>query len=607
MPWGYCVAILFYGLGWAVHGISLDSVTRSWSKNWEWIVSFLIFHVTLILFMAELNLKTDSHWIYTLLLLLALANLGRYLRQIPPILWIINLALVLFLWNVNSWVFTVIGDDYGFYMKALEIAKTHSLSKIVSNLFNADGVYGSHPYFSSLLQAASMKLWGTGNFGWRFSSLYLSILAIFFFYQFYRIFLERDVSILAAVFLATSSYIMTFGKVGYNNLQALFAMGLTLAAAGWSIHTRRWLAFVLLGMSMGLCLYVYPAALYILPLPLLLLAFYAPPVDRRSVLQWALVVASFGLLLWPLLSQPNYWTSKLPGLFINNPEIMAGNRIFEHILSNLLTSFLSFIYISSESHFVSSAYLDPISAVLVLFGMIYMLKQARYERFFVFFLSAFLVLLLLVGASHDRRFPPTTRMYLLLPWWTLLAAVGLKWMVEKIVSLGILRVSRTGLYSVAMLAVLGFNLYQAYPLSKIRSTGNQNIEALFLRTMERLQDFEPQTAIPKSVLFITTEDWGIEGFYWLIRAYELPASRVLLTRVVLENGGLPPYIARTISERNTLVIVQPNQDRLWQAGIDIQLESLGKQSCDIKEATLRDTRFVLWYSPGLEEVCGSDP
>jgi hypothetical protein len=71
----------------------------------------------------------------------------------------------------------------------------------------------------------------------------------------------------------------------------------------------------------------------------------------------------------------------------------------------------------------------------------------------------------------------------------------------------------------------------------------------------------------------------------------------------LEEGQISPEIGTIIRGRNTLVIVQPNQDHLWQAGIFSQLESLGKQSCDIKEATNRDTRFVLWYSPGLEDVC----
>ncbi|MBN1145670.1 MAG: glycosyltransferase family 39 protein [Anaerolineales bacterium] len=605
--WGYSLAILSYALGWFVREASLDDITRFWARNWELVVSFFIFHIALILFMLDLALKLDTYWIFAVLLLLSIANLGRYFRRIPIILWIVNAALVLFLLNINRWTFSVIGDDYGFYMKALEIARTQNLSQIISSLFDANGVYGSHPYFSSLLQAISMKLLGTGSFGWRFSSLYLSAVSILFFYLFYKSFIPRGAALLSAVFLAASSYIMSFGKVGYNNLQALFAMSVVLAAAAWAIKTKKLLAFVVLGLGLGFCLYVYPAALYVTPLPVLLLLFYDPPLSRRAVFRWLAMVGSFGLLLWPLLFQPNFWTSKLPGLFINNPEIVGNHQVIEHLVSNLLTSFFSFLFISAETHFVAAAYMDPLSAVLVFLGLVYFIKRMRQERFFAFFLLGLLVLLLLVGASHDRRFPPTTRMFLLLPWFALLAAVGLQWFVENVASLGVIRISKVSLYAAVVFAMLGLNLYQAYPLSQRRSTGNQTVEMLFVRMMERLLDFEPQTAIPKTVLFVTEQDWGIDGFYWLLRAYEYPVSKVQLARMVVDGPELPRYANESISERNTLVIIQPDLDFEWQEAIGAQIESLGKQACEIREANNRDTRFVLWYSPGLESLCFPGP
>ena len=228
-------------------------------------------------------------------------------------------------------------------------------------------------------------------------------------------------------------------------------------------------------------------------------------------------------------------------------------------------------------------------------------------RFFVFFLLGLIVLLLLVGASHDRRFPPTTRMFLLLPWFALLAAVGLQWLVEKLHSLGVMRISKVSLYVAVTLALVGLNLYQAYPLSQRRSTGNQTVEVLFVRLMDRLVKFEPQTAIPKTILFITEQNWGIDGFYWLLRAYEYPASRVHLARMAVDGPKLPQYAHESIAERNTLVIIQPDLDGEWQSEIGTQIENIGKRSCEIKEVNDRDTRFVLWYSPGLESLCGPGP
>ena len=87
-----------------------------------------------------------------------------------------------------------------------------------------------------------MKLFGSHNLGWHLSSLYLSAAAVGLFYLFFKTFVPRRVALVAAFFLAVSHYIMTFGKIGYNNLQALFAMSLALCAATWAIRTKRRIA-----------------------------------------------------------------------------------------------------------------------------------------------------------------------------------------------------------------------------------------------------------------------------------------------------------------------------------------------------------------------------
>jgi hypothetical protein len=61
------------------------------------------------------------------------------------------------------------------------------------HLFHYDGVYGTHAYFSSVLQALTIKAFGANGAAWRISNPYLCALAVGLFYSFFRTFVTRDV------------------------------------------------------------------------------------------------------------------------------------------------------------------------------------------------------------------------------------------------------------------------------------------------------------------------------------------------------------------------------------------------------------------------------
>jgi hypothetical protein len=246
--------------------------------------------------------------------------------------------------------------------------------------------------------------------------------------------------------------------------------------------------------------------------------------------------------------------------------------------------------------------------MFVLFGLVLAVKQVRRERFVAFLLVSFILTLFLVGVSHDRKFPPNTRMFLLLPWFTVFASIGLLWVIERVKALQVFAVSQTTMIAFVMIGVLGFNLYQAYPLSKIRSVGHQNFELLFTRLIqERLKGYEIFNLYPKTFLFITDKNWGIDGIHMLERVYSYPASRIYLQRVVLDKPELPDSATELIENRNTLVIIQPTMNPDWQETISSSLQALGKTPCEIKEYSNRDTRFVMWYSPEVSALCPSMP
>ena len=60
----------------------------------------------------------------------------------------------------------------------------------------------------------------------------LTATAVGLFYVFFRTFVAASTALIAVLLLAMSHYLISFGKIGYNNLQAFFAMALSLWAAG---------------------------------------------------------------------------------------------------------------------------------------------------------------------------------------------------------------------------------------------------------------------------------------------------------------------------------------------------------------------------------------
>jgi len=602
MPgWDLISVFVAYVSGWLLREAPLAEMVNTSRRNLGLVVAILFAHASLVVFLARIFSAPGFPWVVTFILLLAVVNLLRYYRRVSLIVWIVSLALVLYTLNINAWWFSVVGDEFSFFTYAREIAEKHSLSFIGSQLFIGQTVYGAHPYFSSVLQAIPMKLFGSQSFGWRFGSLYLSAVAVGLFYLFFKAFVSRRVALIAAFFLAVSHYIMAFGKIGYNNLQALFAMSLALCAAAWAIRTRRRIAFVVLGLACGLCFYVYPAALYVLPVAGLLLLFYFPPTSRLALRRWSVLTVSSLMLVFPLFLQPGYWQAKVAGTLLYNPQVIQTmDSVVTHFATNLVYSFFSFVYIPEESHFVTVSYLDPLTAVFVFIGIACLLRWGWRERVTRFLLAGLAVLLFFVGASHDRIFPPATRMFLLLPWFALIAAIGLTWLVERIRQAGLSRLPLAGLVASVLVAAVGLNLYQAYTLSWQRMTGLQGIESLFLRLAMRVQDVAAEP--PKTFIVVTDSKWGIGGLQMLQQVYSVPPSPGQLVQVTVAGPSFSESDRIVIADKNALVIIQPQMDKFWQKSFESSLQKLDKVPCGIK-TTNGTLRFTLWHSPELTRVC----
>jgi hypothetical protein len=364
------------------------------------------------------------------------------------------------------------------------------------------------------------------------------------------------------------------------------------------VRSRRPLAFALLGTGIGFCFYVYPAALYIVPLPILLLLVYLPPVSRAAIGRWAVMVLSALILVIPLLVQPGYWQAKIAGTIFYNPEItQTALDTARHFARNFLYAALSHLYAPHETHFVVVSYVDPLTAAFTWIGLACFIRLACRERFAVFALLSFGALLFLAGASHDREFPTSTRMFLLLPWYALFAAAGLTWLLAELNSMGLLHGHGRGLIAIVFIVALGLNLYQAYPLARDRMAGLQSLETLFLRTVQQAQRSEDSA--PKTYVFVTDPTWSSIGIQMIPEVYPVRAK---ITEVVINDPSLPESAAPLIADRNTLVIIKPWLDPTWQAALETPLRNLGKEPCPIRTTT-GDVRFTLWHAPDNGWLC----
>jgi hypothetical protein len=599
--WELIYVWLGFMVGCLIETVAIESFQVFWKTNGEFWLALLIAHASIVGLMVGIYGKPDLLWSTIVLAVLAGANLWRFRQRVPCIFWIMSLAIAVFTIEINGWWTAAVGDEYIFHQQAWHMADRMSYQEVGRIVFSSDSLGGQYPYFSSFVQVIFMKFLGSESFGWRFSNIYLSSLAVGLFYYFCKTFISKHVSLIAAFLFAVSSCIMSFSKIGYDNLQSLFALTLVLAIAAWILKSGLKLAYVCLGSALALCFYVYPAALYAIPLPLILLVIYGFPRNREKISKWILMIFVCLSIIFPLMMQPGYWAAKVAGTLFNQPAILqTTSNLVTHFGQNLFYSFFSFLYVFAESHFITSSYVDPLSGASLLIGLIVLIIQARRQRFPLFILFTFIFFVFVIGTSHDRQYPPHTRMFLLIPIYMLIAAWGIAWVSGSIKQQFVLN-NRIVMFAPLVLALVltVLNLYQAYPLSHYRFAHTEMIESLFVRLSERVQAAEPRTT--KTYAVILDKNWSVDGFLMLQKVYPHLAW-AQIKQVQISEPLLPDSSKPMLSDRDTIVIIMPWMNPEWVKTLDGQIRELGKESCDVLSYTGRRLT-TLYHAPNLPQAC----
>lgn len=612
--WMIALGLLIYFLGWVLREIDWRSIKDAWKLDGDFWTVLLLSHLSFTAGLASWVGGGNPGIIPSILLLISCVLLYRYRQRIPPVFWIANLAILLGALYLDAWRFSTIGDEFSFYQTAREINTKISFAALGQDLFSGTYVYGSHPFFSSLIQGVFMKIYGLGGFGWRFSNVYLVGIGVGLIFLFLRRHVPKVVAIVAGFVLATSAYLLAFGKIGYNNLQSFFALALVLATGAHAAATRTTPAYVLAALATGVCFYVFPGALYVVPLAILYLAMFDPPRTRASAVHWGIYIATVLLLFVPLAVQPNYFSSKVAGtLFYNAGIVQSTASLIHHLASNLIYSILSFIYIPNETHFVSTSYADPIGSVFILVGLAYSLKAGSKSRFGFFMLAGYLWLLVTAGVSHDRDFPPTTRMFLLVPWFSLFAAIGIYWLV---VEWGGRLVALPAWVLPALVAlVVASNTYQAYHVDPYRTAQYQNMEAMGLRVAQDAAQIDP--AAKKTLFFLVPQNWSALPFAeGLEQIYGFSTNEIAVQQAVIgpddisrgtpgnEAAILPTSSYPLIQDQNTITVIVPAMDPTYRQPLSNALTQLGRTSCDVHKLG-GNFVFSVWHSGKFGALCSS--
>jgi uncharacterized membrane protein len=595
--------IVLYLFGWIIHEPYFPRANLNLLSNVAGI-ALLISEMLLLVIIISSMVHHSNNYILPFLILIPLWAISiYYFPKFRYITIILCLGIVLLSLNINAWQTSYIGDEYPLFETAQSIAGGNNTGEFALNIFNAEGKYRVTPMIASYIQAFFMKLFGVDGFGWRISNVLLCTLGFGLLYLFYRVFLGETLALVAAALLACSEYLISFSKIGYANLHSFFILSVVLAAAIWAVRSNRFIAFVILGISMGFAFYSFPAALYILPIPILFLIIYNPPFTKASILRWGTMIVSMGILIYPLFLQPNYWASKISGTFFDNtlfPNTFSG--YLDHFSSNAFNAIYSFLYVQQDTHYVSISYVDPLTGFLILLGIFYSLLLIRKSRFIVFSLLSFMITLLLAGVSHGYLVPPTTRMFLLLPWWVLFAVLGLQYLLDRLRSFTHASSHILGFFLVGVLTITAtLNIYQAFVISYESFSDNQNIGSYFVKTAAESEKYQPGIIKNYIVLMDNSKDVGEFIFFKTVYPEYFHSSTI--QEVVLESPDLSEDMLDRLTSPDTIVFLYHISNPDWIETIESELTEIGRSACYYTYRR-KEILFFFYSSSEFMNACG---
>jgi len=326
----------------------------------------------------------------------------------------------------DSWRYSFIGDEYGFYWYAEGILGNPTARSV----FEASGCFEFFPHALSMWQALFMEILGPSNLSWRASMAGLFVLCLPPFYLVCRNLATgvtsrpRLVAAFGCVVCFLSELMTVWARIGKPH--ASFVPALVLAVAFYLLGRSRGAAtgYVGAGAAVGAGLYLSSLGFLVAGAAIAVLWMIDVVVEGVRGRRWPagavqaalLMGAGFVVIGAPVLVQLDYF-QHIFGVTMTSTEAAANRHLF---WPKVLQSLLMVLTFRAHFHFLWDDVVDPITATLFLVGG----AAVLFGRRVVVPLTLFGLTALLAGAMSQYPYPPVTRLMVCMVPVALVAMMG---------------------------------------------------------------------------------------------------------------------------------------------------------------------------------------
>ena len=336
--------------------------------------------------------------------------------EIAAVTALMSVFVALCAWDLRSWYFSAIGDEYAFRDLSMSIVLGQK-----PNLFSQFGAYGIIPVLDSYGTALLMKVFGTDVVGWKFSVLVPVAASLPLYYLLARVLYGRRAAFLCLGMLASAHYLLAYAHTGYANLGPLLptAAALLLLAAAFRRPSR--LLLWASGLAAGLGWYTFygsRATIFILGA---IIASCAP-WRRWFAASWPLVFGFLVALAPMVVTDGKAIVLRMLEQSGTASDEVVRNRAMLPIW-NTGRSLLAFNYNTHDGPYLYGSLAEPVTAALFLLGLGLALGTLRDVRS-RFLLAWFGLGLTATGILSKYDLVSTSRLHFVLPAVALLAALA---------------------------------------------------------------------------------------------------------------------------------------------------------------------------------------
>ena len=338
--------------------------------------------------------------------------------EIAAVTALTGVFVALCAWDLRSWYFSAIGDEYVFRDMAMSIVLGQK-----QNLFSQYGTYEIIPVLDACVTALLMRLFGTDVMGWKVSVLVLFAASLPLYYLLARVLYGRRTAFLCLGMLASAHYLLAYAHTGYANLGPLLptAAALLLLAAAFR-HPSRLLLWAS-GLFAGLGWYTYycsRATIFILGA----IVAWCVPRRRWFAASWPL---AFGFLV--ALAPMVVTDGKAIVLRMLEQSGASSNEVVRNRamlpIWNTGRSLLAFNYNIHDGPYLYGSLAEPVTAAFFLLGLGLALGTLRDVRS-RFLLAWFGLGLTATGILSKYDAVSLSRLHFVLPAVALLAALAVE-------------------------------------------------------------------------------------------------------------------------------------------------------------------------------------